>query len=44
MALIVVNQVAYNTTYAIDFLKDGEDLTAGEGLQGYQAEHQPWLL
>ena len=25
-ALIVVNQVAYNTTYAIDFLKDGENL------------------
>ena len=25
-ALVVVNQVAYNTTYAIDFLKDGEDL------------------
>lgn len=26
-ALIVINQVAYNTTYAIDFLKDGEQLT-----------------
>ena len=26
-ALVSVSQVAYNTTYAIDFLKDGEDLT-----------------
>ena len=26
-ALIVINQVAYNTTYTIDFLKDGEELT-----------------
>ena len=25
-ALIVVNQVAYNTTYQVDFLKDGENL------------------
>ena len=25
-ALVVVNQVAYNTTYQIDFLKDGENL------------------
>ena len=24
-ALVVINQVAYNTTYNIDFLKDGED-------------------
>lgn len=26
-ALVVINQVAYNTTYAIDFLKDGQNTT-----------------
>ena len=26
-AVVVVNQVAYNTTYAVDFLRDGEELS-----------------
>ena len=26
-ALVVVNQVGYNTTYAVDFLRDGQDLS-----------------
>lgn len=26
-ALVVINQVAYNTTYTVDFLKDGQNLT-----------------
>ena len=36
----MVNQVAYNTTYTIDFLKDGEHDPAREGLQGLQAVDQ----
>ena len=26
-ALVVVNSIAYNTTYAVDFLRDGEELS-----------------
>ena len=37
----MINQVAYNTTYAIDFLKDGEDLQQEKVYQGYQALISP---
>ena len=34
-ALLVINQVAYNTTYSVDFLRDGQDL---EQVKVYRAK------
>ncbi len=40
-ALIVVNSVAYNTTYAVDFLRDGDELTQVKVFKASRLEVEP---
>ncbi len=40
-ALIVVNSVAYNTTYAVDFLRDGDELTQVKVFKASRLEVDP---
>jgi len=40
-AIVVVNQVGYNTTYSIDFLKDGQGLTQEKVYRAQEIEVSP---